>query len=551
VATISPSAPYRRLECIGKGSFGSVYRAEDPSTGQQVAVKVINLEEFGDESDEISSEINVLAQASCPKLIQYMGSYTVGSELWIVMEYLSGGSLGDLMEKTESVLEEAAIASVMRDLLVALVYLHGEKKMHRDIKAKNVLVSEDGLVKLSDFGTAAQLTETRGTRDTFVGTPYWMAPEVIIRSRYNAKADMWSLGITAIELAQGKPPYYDTHPLKALFLIPKNPPPELADEYSEPFRDFVSQCLKRDPKERPTARELLSHPFVCGAQPSPHAALADLVSRRDELVRAATAAVQESGTTGTEFAGQTGTGEEPKPSNPSRAAGIDQDETVDRHRRKKPSRRRRLSAKAANPKPELDQPWDFTVDERMDPRDSEGTARVSLWSEDSGTMSSHTDGAQSQPSTPPNEHAKGWTRPPTFFQTGEDCATSGSTSPCSPPSSSPAPRTRGARDQIPEQQEPDKYEYHAHAPSPSSTFSNIAAPALATYRRTVAHADGALEAALNQVDRAFAELDAVDAGGSLNALLLQLVEAYHTKTATSTAQQQPEQQQQREQEPRE
>uniref|UniRef100_A0A7S2SBJ8 non-specific serine/threonine protein kinase n=1 Tax=Rhizochromulina marina TaxID=1034831 RepID=A0A7S2SBJ8_9STRA len=507
---VTAGTPFRRLERIGQGSFGAVYRAEEHGTGRQVAVKVINLEELGDESDEISSEINVLSQASCPKLIQYLGSYTVGSELWIVMEYLSGGSLGDLMAETKLVLDEATIASVMRDLLLAVSYLHGENKMHRDIKAKNVLVSEDGEVKLSDFGTAAQLTETRGTRDTFVGTPYWMAPEVIIRSRYNAKADVWSLGITAIELAEGKPPHYDTHPMKALFLIPKNPPPELDEKkYSEPFRDFVSQCLKRDPKERPTARELLSHTFICEAQAAPHAAgaaLADLVRTRNELGRAAAVEAE------TKV-------EQAKPKNASSAAGIDQDETVDRHRRPNPSRRRRLSAQAKKPDPEFDQPWDFTLDERTEHRDSEGTMRGSAESEDSATLSPHTDGAQSQPCTPPNELA--CLKPSLLFPSGE-AATSTQSAPSSTTTASPppppAPATSHGDAATSHPIIPQVDQASATPSAASRTFTGVVDPAIAAVQ-TAALEGSALEAALKQVKRALAELDLVDGGESLRALL--------------------------------
>ncbi|CAI6003591.1 unnamed protein product, partial [Closterium sp. NIES-64] len=252
VSREDPTLKYELLEELGKGSYGSVYKGRDRISSELVAIKVISLAEGEEGFEEIRGEIEMLQQCNHPNVVRYHGSYQGDDFLWIVMEYCGGGSVADLMNNTDSPLEEGMIAYVCRESIKGLAYLHEIGKVHRDIKGGNILLSDSGEIKLGDFGVAAQLTRTMSKRNTFIGTPHWMAPEVIQESLYDGKVDVWALGITAIEMAE------------VLFMISREPSPTLEDpeKWSLLFHDFVAKCLIKEPKQRPTTPALLQHKFI-------------------------------------------------------------------------------------------------------------------------------------------------------------------------------------------------------------------------------------------------------------------------------------------------
>lgn len=259
-----PSTKYELLNELGKGSYGAVYKARDIKTSELVAIKVISLSEGEEGYEEIRGEIEMLQQCSHPNVVRYFGSYQGEEYLWIVMEYCGGGSVADLMNVTEEPLEEHQIAYICRESLKGLSYLHSIFKVHRDIKGGNILLTDQGEVKLGDFGVAAQLTRTMSKRNTFIGTPHWMAPEVIQENRYDGKVDVWALGVSAIEMAEGLPPRSTVHPMRVLFMISIEPAPMLEDKekWSLVFHDFIAKCLTKEPRLRPHAPEMLKHKFI-------------------------------------------------------------------------------------------------------------------------------------------------------------------------------------------------------------------------------------------------------------------------------------------------
>jgi len=225
-----------------------------------------------------------MKQCRSPYIISYYGSYFKENELWIVMEYCGAGSVSDLMRITDKTMNEDQIAVILKDALKGLLYLHSKRKIHRDIKAGNILLNNKGEGKLADFGVSGQLSDTMAKRQTVIGTPFWMAPEVIQEVGYDIKADLWSLGITAIEMGEGKPPYSNIHPMRAIFMIPSRPPPKPSEpeKWSKDFNDFVAQCLIKNPENRPAAADLLKHSFIAKSKNT--SILGPMIDEANEII---------------------------------------------------------------------------------------------------------------------------------------------------------------------------------------------------------------------------------------------------------------------------
>jgi len=261
LSTEDPTKIFGKLTKLDEGSSGIVYKGVHSKTNMKCAIKVIQIK-ADTKLETLENEIAIMHTCKHKNIVEYVGSYSVNQDLWIVMEFLEGGKLTDLLMNTQ--LSEPEIACICKENLQALKYLHDNNRIHRDIKSDNILLGAKGTVKLADFGFCAELNNQNDKRKSVVGTPYWMAPEVIRGVDYDTKVDIWSLGIMALEMADGEPPLLDLPPLRALFIIATQPPPTLREpeKWSSTFKDFLALALAKNPQKRASADELLNHPFI-------------------------------------------------------------------------------------------------------------------------------------------------------------------------------------------------------------------------------------------------------------------------------------------------
>eukprot|EP00008_Paramoeba_atlantica_P000444 CAMPEP_0201502992 /NCGR_PEP_ID=MMETSP0151_2-20130828/84425_1 /ASSEMBLY_ACC=CAM_ASM_000257 /TAXON_ID=200890 /ORGANISM="Paramoeba atlantica, Strain 621/1 / CCAP 1560/9" /LENGTH=682 /DNA_ID=CAMNT_0047896617 /DNA_START=42 /DNA_END=2090 /DNA_ORIENTATION=- len=264
VTKADPKSFYKNMKQIGEGASGRVFVAEHVKTGERVAIKQMVLSRQP-KPEVLVNEVMLMKKCKDKSIVSFKDSFLVGGVLWVVMELIDGEDLTNVLQVK---MGEPQMALIVREVIRALAHMHAMGVIHRDIKSDNVMVSvETGAVKLTDFGFGAQVTQARGQRNTMVGTTYWMAPEVIKSENYDYKCDIWSLGVMTIELVEKDPPYFNYPPMKALFMIIKHGLPELkaSSSISPEMRDFITRCTKRNPAERPTALELLKHPWILTA----------------------------------------------------------------------------------------------------------------------------------------------------------------------------------------------------------------------------------------------------------------------------------------------
>ncbi len=260
---IDPEQEFDIIELIGQGNYGRVYKVLHKKTGKIYAAKIANIITHN-EIESYKKEINVLKQCNSKYIVHYYNSYIKNYQIWIILEYCDGGSLLELIKILQKPLNEEQIASLIYMILLGLNFLHENKKIHRDVKTGNILLSREGIAKLGDFGVSTQLMHSFSKKISKIGTPFYMSPEVILQNKYNYKCDIWSLGITCIEMAEGEPPFSKIKPYLVLKKIITQPPKGLKnkDKWSNDFNDFIEKCLIYEPNERPSAKDLLKHPFI-------------------------------------------------------------------------------------------------------------------------------------------------------------------------------------------------------------------------------------------------------------------------------------------------